>query len=244
MQVAEGLLLSTEELSLLRRAVGADPPFAWDEPDLDDGAWTAVLHGLEARQLLVRDGDDASIAEWVRPVLGVALFAHRAITFTWDEDGKPQVVIFIRAGDATVEYQEVSEDVHRFAPADTARIGEFVLEHLPLSAGASTETGPPVSVSLRAFIEALELRDLDASIAALPQAEGLFRAMQECDVSLLIDQVLAGAPEGQAGERQLMFFNSAEHGLWLEDPRADDGLSVIQRVSLDEASRRVQELVR
>lgn len=246
------LVFTDEQLTLLAIMAG-EPSFPGaPAAQLDEAGWAAVAGSLLARGVLHADDEDDEEVHESDAVLGVALFAPRALWITMNfapgEGTTRQEILWIN-GEVAVRHTRTADGFHFFATGDEASVAEFQDGILDALDSTGAQAGERLTLSEEDLDDALDVLDeegVEAAVRRCPAAAGYVEALDDARCVMSIECSHRIGEDRIEGDG-LTLVDSRAHGLWLarDDPWAElagGAAVVVQRISADDAREQVAAL--
>ena len=246
------LVFTDEQLTLLAIMAG-EPAFpGTPAAQLDEAGWAAVAGSLLARGVLHAEDEDDEQFHDSDAVLGVALFAPRALWITMNfapgEGATRQEILWV-SGAVAVRHTRTADGFNFFATGEEASVAEFQDSLLDALDSTSAESGERRTLSedeLDVALDVLDEEGVEAAVERCPAAAGYITALDDARCVMSIECSHRIGEDRIEGDG-LTFVDSRRYGLWLarDDPWAElaGGAAVIvQRISAGAAREQVAAL--
>jgi hypothetical protein len=246
------LVFTDEQLTLLAIMAG-EPAFPGAPAvQLDEAGWAAVAGSLLARGVLHAEDDDDEEVHDSDAVLGVALFAPRALWITMHfapGEGTTRQEILWVSGEVAVRHTRTADGFHFFATGEEASVAAFRDGILDALDSTGAQPGEPRTLGEEELDDAIDVLDdegVDAAVTRCPAAAGYLEALDDARCVMSIECSHRIGEDRVEGDG-LTLVDSRRHGLWLvrDDPWAElaGGAAVtVQRICADVAREQVAAL--
>jgi hypothetical protein len=246
MITASEFVFSDAELTVLARMLDEEYFPATLPPELDDDGWKAVERGLVARGTVhgrFRKAIEDDVAEVLQFVFGAERSLWTTVTFAPGAGDTRGLILWIR-GDDVVRQTAEMDGPHHLVVCDRSAIDEMLDSALEFPTAAGSQAGPPVTMPVGDFAEALQVASRETTEAAatqFPPATEYLTAIEGSQLTVTIES--RRRVDDAGGERREMVSITATlaHELWqaYDEPYTNDVLTGVQshvrRVTLDEA---------
>jgi hypothetical protein len=246
------LVFSDAELTYL--AIELDKPYfpATPPPTLDPDGWGVVQRGLVARGVLggrFRLSVDDDVAEVIEMVLTADLSLWTGLLYAPGAGENRGQILWLR-DDAVVRQTATPDGTTTLLVCDRRAVDDMLAEVADFPDAALSEAGPPLTLPLVDFHEAVYATSAESPAAAgarYPAASGYVEALAEGRSATWLERRSAG--EEPERREKLWFAESRAHGLWLahDDPHVAGELTGVmtrvQRVTVDMAREEANALV-
>lgn len=247
------LVFSDEELTVLARMLDEEYFPSTLPPELDDDGWRAVERGLVARGA-VHGRFRRAIADDVAEVLEVVLGAERSLWLTvvfapGDAESWGQILWF--RGDDVVRQTAERDGPQQLVVCDRSAVDDMIAAALDFPGVAGSQAGPPVTMPLGDFAEALQVATRETTEAAteqFPPAIEYLTAIVGSRHTVTIESRRRVGDDGEERREMVSLTATLAHDLWqaYDEPYTNDVLtgvlSHLQRVTPDQAREAVTAL--